>query len=39
MKDSNFDKGMEIRKAVLGAEYVETSLRTADAFSLPLQMA
>ncbi len=37
MKDPNFDKGMEIRKAVLGAEYVETSLRTADAFSLPLQ--
>jgi 4-carboxymuconolactone decarboxylase len=37
VKDPNFDKGMEIRKAVLGAEYVETSLRNADAFSLPLQ--
>lgn len=37
MKDPNFDKGMAIRKAVLGAEYVETSLRNADAFSLPLQ--
>jgi 4-carboxymuconolactone decarboxylase len=37
MKDSNFDKGLEIRKVVLGAEYVEASLRNADAFSLPLQ--
>jgi 4-carboxymuconolactone decarboxylase len=37
MKDPNFDKGMEIRKAVLGAEHVEASMRNADAFSLPLQ--
>lgn len=37
MDDPNFAKGLEIRKAVLGTEYVETSLRNADAFSLPLQ--
>jgi len=37
MSQSMFDKGMEIRKAVLGAEYVETSLKNADDFNRPLQ--
>jgi 4-carboxymuconolactone decarboxylase len=35
--DADFERGLEIRKAVLGAEHVEASLRNADAFSLPLQ--
>jgi 4-carboxymuconolactone decarboxylase len=37
MPDSLFDKGLEVRKAVLGAEYVENSLKNADEFSKPLQ--
>lgn len=32
-----FDRGLEIRKAVLGAEYVEKSLAAADDFSRPMQ--
>lgn len=32
-----FDKGLEIRKAVLGAEFVEKSLQTADDFNMPMQ--
>jgi 4-carboxymuconolactone decarboxylase len=32
-----FDKGLGIRKAVLGAEYVEKSLAGADDFTRPLQ--
>jgi 4-carboxymuconolactone decarboxylase len=32
-----FDKGLKIRKDVLGKEYVEKALATADDFSLPLQ--
>ena len=32
-----FDKGLEIRKAVLGKEYVEKALANADEFSMPLQ--
>ena len=37
MDKKTFDKGLEIRKAVLGKEYVETSLKTADDFSMPMQ--
>ncbi len=32
-----YDAGLEIRKAVLGKEYVEKSLQSADDFNLPLQ--
>jgi len=32
-----FDKGLEIRKAVLGKEYVEKSLAGADDFTRPMQ--
>lgn len=32
-----FDKGLEIRKAVLGKAYVEKALANADEFSMPLQ--
>jgi 4-carboxymuconolactone decarboxylase len=31
------DKGLGVRKEVLGAEHVERSFQTADEFSLPLQ--
>jgi 4-carboxymuconolactone decarboxylase len=34
---ATFDKGLEIRKAVLGAEFVENSFRNADDFSMPMQ--
>jgi 4-carboxymuconolactone decarboxylase len=34
---ATFDKGLEIRKAVLGAEFVETSFKNADEFSMPMQ--
>jgi 4-carboxymuconolactone decarboxylase len=37
MNDELFERGLEIRKAVLGAEYVEKSLASADDFTLPLQ--
>ena len=32
-----FKRGLEIRKAVVGAEYVEKSLASADEFTMPLQ--
>src|ERR1700748_1373518 len=32
-----YETGLEIRKAVLGSEYVEKSLQSADEFNLPLQ--
>ena len=37
MTTSLFDQGLEVRKAVLGAEYVEAALKNADDFSRPLQ--
>ena len=37
MTTSLFDKGLEVRKAVLGAEYVDTSIKNADDFNRPLQ--
>jgi 4-carboxymuconolactone decarboxylase len=32
-----FEKGMEIRKSVLGKEYVEKSFASADEFNMPMQ--
>ena len=32
-----FKKGMEIRRAVVGAEYVDMSMASADEFTMPLQ--
>jgi 4-carboxymuconolactone decarboxylase len=37
MKDKLFNKGLKLRKQVLGREYVERQLRSADAFSMPMQ--
>lgn len=37
MSREKFERGLEIRKAVLGKEYVENSLKNADDFSLPMQ--
>ena len=36
-KNEMFNKGLEIRKAVVGAEYVEKSMASADSFNLPMQ--
>ncbi|MFM8547148.1 MAG: carboxymuconolactone decarboxylase family protein [Betaproteobacteria bacterium] len=32
-----FEKGLAIRKSVVGAEYVEKNLASADSFNMPLQ--
>jgi 4-carboxymuconolactone decarboxylase len=37
MDQQTFDKGMEVRTAVLGEEYVQAAMRGADEFSRPLQ--
>jgi len=37
MSNEIYDKGLSIRKQVLGAEYVEKSLSQADDFSRPMQ--
>lgn len=37
MNDELFQQGLEIRKSVLGADYVEKSIRSADDFNMPLQ--
>jgi 4-carboxymuconolactone decarboxylase len=37
MNDELFKRGLEIRKSVLGAEFVEKSIATADDFNMPLQ--
>nr|PZN88380.1 MAG: 4-carboxymuconolactone decarboxylase [Pseudomonadota bacterium] len=37
MDKQTFDRGLEIRKSVLGAEFVEKSFQTADDFNRPLQ--
>jgi len=34
---SLYDKGLEVRKAVLGAEFVEKAISSADDFNRPLQ--
>jgi 4-carboxymuconolactone decarboxylase len=37
MNKEYFDRGLEIRKSVLGAEFVENSFKTADDFNMPMQ--
>ena len=37
MNKELFDKGLEIRKAVLGKEFVEKSFASADDFNMPMQ--
>ena len=37
MSNERFDKGLALRKQVLGSEYVEKSMASADAFSMPMQ--
>jgi 4-carboxymuconolactone decarboxylase len=37
MNDELFERGLEIRKSVLGAEFVEKSIAAADDFNKPLQ--
>jgi 4-carboxymuconolactone decarboxylase len=37
MTNKTYERGLEIRKAVLGAEYVERSFANADDFSRPMQ--
>jgi len=37
MASEMFEKGLKVRKEVVGAEYVEKQLKDADAFNVPLQ--
>ena len=37
MRDALFQKGLRIRKRVIGAEYVERSLKSADKYVMPIQ--
>ena len=37
MTSDTFERGLAVRKAVLGSEYVEKQLAGADAFSQPIQ--
>ena len=37
MGKETFEKGLKIRKEVLGAEFVENSFKNADEFSMPMQ--
>ncbi len=37
MTDELWDKGLEIRREVVGADYVERSLVASDDFNMPLQ--
>ncbi|HZJ32422.1 MAG TPA: carboxymuconolactone decarboxylase family protein [Vicinamibacterales bacterium] len=37
MNKELFDKGLEIRKSVLGKEFVENSIKNADDFNMPMQ--
>src|SRR4029453_2952778 len=37
MNKELFEKGLEIRRAVLGADFVDNAIKTADDFSRPLQ--
>ena len=37
MNKELFDKGLAIRKSVIGAEFVDKALASADAFNMPLQ--
>jgi 4-carboxymuconolactone decarboxylase len=35
--NEKFEKGLALRKQVLGADYVEKSMASADSFSMPMQ--
>lgn len=37
MSETLFDKGLKVRREVLGAEYVDRSIAAADDFSRPIQ--
>ena len=37
MSSETYDKGMEVRRAVLGAAHVDRATATADAFGKPMQ--
>ena len=37
MNKDLFDKGLKVRREVLGAEYVDESLKNADSFTMPIQ--
>jgi 4-carboxymuconolactone decarboxylase len=37
VSNEKFKRGLALRKQVLGAEYVEKSMASADSFSLPMQ--
>lgn len=37
MGNETFEKGLAIRKSVLGAEFVEKSIASADDFNMPMQ--
>ena len=37
MSESKYDRGLEIRRAVVGEDYVNKALANADEFSKPLQ--
>jgi len=37
MSNEKFEKGLALRKQVLGADYVEKSMASADSFSMPMQ--
>lgn len=37
MNDELFERGLKIRKEVLGAEFVEKSIASADDFNMPMQ--
>lgn len=37
MSSEKFEKGLALRKQVLGADYVEKSMASADSFSMPMQ--
>jgi 4-carboxymuconolactone decarboxylase len=37
MRDALFDKGLRLRKQVIGAEYVERSMKNADRYAKPIQ--
>jgi 4-carboxymuconolactone decarboxylase len=37
MSNEKFERGLKLRKQVLGAEYVEKSMAAADSFSMPMQ--
>jgi len=37
MSDELFDKGLAIRRAVLGKDYVDKALAAADDFTMPMQ--